>query len=231
MIPKIIHQSSPCLTWEENHLAARTRALMPDWTYRFWTDDDNHALLKSVLPHHEQTYLDLPAGVIRADIARCLYLYTHGGVYCDTDYIFYREPDQAFLANACVLGVEEDNHTAFIDKRKFGNALMASEPGFPLWLSFVEDVFKKYHEGVRDIVRLSGPHAITWYLEKSPEIKERITFVGPDILYPRLSGLNLRTEKTPLTIGGHLCWGSWRNKSPVQRIKNRARRILSAIMA
>ena len=90
---------------------------------------------------------------MRVDVARCLYLYDHGGIYCDTDYFFYKPLDDAFLSHRCVLGIEElENENC--GGYKAGNAFMASEAGFELWPEFVDSIFYRHRQGERNIVQV-----------------------------------------------------------------------------
>jgi mannosyltransferase OCH1-like enzyme len=226
MIPKILHQSSKSLTWEERQLTRKAKTLMPDWDYRHWSDAANLSLLKETLPQHVEDYLKLPAPVIRVDVARCLYLYVHGGIYFDTDYRFFQAMRDGLLSHCCILGVEEDDNASVGGGPKLGNAFMGSEPGLPLWPAFVDSIFKRFETNV---VHLSGPHALTKFLKANPEYAEKVRVLPQNVLYPEFTKTKLTAKRAPETIGVHLCWGSWRNKPLPQRVKNRARRILSAL--
>lgn len=229
MIPRHLHQTCARQTWEERTLAHKARRLMPDWQYTMHGDEDNAALLRSIFPEYEAQYRRLPRGVIRADIARCLYLYRYGGVYFDTDYKFFRPFPAELLRERCVLGVEEERSPA-LGRAKLGNAIMASEAGFPLWPQFVRSVFARFAAGESDVVFLSGPHALTLFLEGEPACAAAVRILPPRVLYPALDRMKLSAPKDGEAVGVHLCWGSWRNKPLVQKFRNRSRRIVSAVM-
>ncbi len=231
MIPKILHQTSRAMTWEERRLTAHARALMPDFDYKFWDDAQNLALFESLFPDKVDTYLSLPGGVARADIARCLYLYTHGGIYFDTDYKFYQRPDAAFMAARCVLGIEEEDNKATGGGIKVGNAFMASEKKFPLWPEFVASIFHRYEKGEDRIIFLGGPHALSLFLKENPVWMEGVSLWPQSVIYPGFSMMKLTTLHDADTIGAHLCWGSWRGKSVLRMVKAKSRRILSAGLA
>jgi mannosyltransferase OCH1-like enzyme len=230
MIPKIIHHTSGVLSWEERHVIARTEKLMPDFKHLLWTDEQNVALLEKHLPQHVDIYRKFKHGVIRVDIARCLYLYDLGGVYCDTDYRFYKPLDPKLLDHTCVLGVEEKNCAGIDGGEKVGNAFMMSEPGFALWPDFVESIFQRAIAGEERVLFLGGPHALSNFLRKHQEYAPQITFLPTLTVYPDFRFLKLTSERDETTIGAHLCWGSWRNKPILMQIKNRGRRVLSALM-
>lgn len=102
---------------------------MPDWEHRFWSDRDNLFLIEKALPDCVDDYLKFPDGVIRADVARYLYMYEFGGVYFDTDYRFFRSPNEDLLSHICILGVEAEDAPEVGGGPKLGNAFIASQPG------------------------------------------------------------------------------------------------------
>ena len=228
MIPKVLHQTCVSQTWEERKLAEKARRLMPEWAYRMHSDDDNLELLRNVLPEYERQYLALPHGVIRADVARCLYLYKYGGVYFDTDYKFFRPIPAELLEERCVLGIEEEFNPA-LGRPKLGNAIMGSEPGFPAWLAFVKNIFASFAAGESRVVLLSGPHALTLFLGRNSGYSSQVKILPLPVLYPDFDRFKISAIKTDRTLGVHLCWGSWRNKPLIDKGRNRLRRIVSAL--
>ena len=236
MIPKMFHQTARKMSWEERRLAQHARSLMPDWSYRLWSDEDNARIVREAIPEYFEDYENLPSGVARADIARCLYMYVHGGVYFDTDYRFFHALSPEFVSNRCILGLESqmfiDDDTAGVGEGyKVGNAFLASEPGLELWRLFLVDVFERFRAGEREILYLAGPHALSIFLKSHVELQALVTILPEHVIYPNLRLGNLTATRHPDTIGVHLCWGSWRNKPLKQMLRNRARRTISAALS
>ena len=227
-IPRIVHHTSGRLTWEEQHLIERTRKMLPDFEFRFWTDADNEALVETLMPEFIDDYRNIRAGVVKADICRCLYLFQFGGIYCDTDYKFYRRPDDSFFTHRCVLGIEEE-HNESVAGPKLGNAFMASAPGWDFWLDYVRHVFSNIRGGITFTVSVGGPHALTRFVMGHERYRKEVTLLPAIVLFPKLRFLNLLSERTPETVGVHLCWGGWRNKPVKEQIRNRLRRWLTAL--
>ena len=229
MIPKILHQSSKYFTWEERRIAKRAQALMPDWTYRHWTDADNLTLIKQVCPRNVEEYEKLPGGASKTDVARYIYMYKYGGIYFDTDFRFFRPICEKLLSQTCILGVEEDD-APYLGGPKLGNAFLGSRPGLTLWLELVETIFARFRAGESYPWALSGPYALTAFLQHNKQYEKIVTILPRHVLYPKLIKFNLTGVRAPETIGVHLCWSSWRGMSAAHKVKNRTRRILSAIV-
>lgn len=106
-LPRVIHH-----TWRHEHLHPLLRRCVdsfrkwnPDWTLRFWTDEDCERFIAEELPDFLPTYLGYPRGILRADLFRVAVLYVHGGVYADLDMECLRPLDVLVRA---ATGGEED---------------------------------------------------------------------------------------------------------------------------
>jgi mannosyltransferase OCH1-like enzyme len=236
MIPKILHQckASPLadFTWEERRLAKKARALMPQWKYYAWTDEENLALVRQLFPKEVKEYVRLPDGGARTDIARYLCMYQYGGIYFDTDFRFYRAISQNLLSHICILGIEDEVMPELGDGPKLGNAFIGSEPGLALWGELVDSIFARFRKGeISYAWQLSGPYALTAFLRSHNRYTEIVTTLPRNVLYPKLTKFHLTGARDLETIGVHLMWGSWRDMSLPHKLKNRARRVLSAALA
>jgi mannosyltransferase OCH1-like enzyme len=212
------------------HLVGRLKKMMPDFQHIMWSAEENLALFEKMFPKYVEQYLSFEHAVMRIDVSRCLYMYTHGGVYCDTDYLFYRPVEPKLLDQKCILGIEEENNRGVGGGYKVGNAFLASEQGFSLWTDFVESIFYRHRRGENRVVFLSGPHALSLFLKCHKEYESLVTFLPPASVYPDRRYLGLTTARTETALGAHLCWGSWREKSFTNRVRNRARRCISAVL-
>jgi hypothetical protein len=232
MIPKIFHQSSKYFTWEERRLAKRAQALMPEWEYRLWSDEDNLALIAQICPSGVKEYMKFPYDGAKVDIARYLYMYQYGGIYFDTDFRFFRAINEDLLSHLCILGVEEEHAPELGGGPKLGNAFIGSQRGLALWTELVDSIFTRFRKGehCNDGWYLSGPGALTAFLRSHKQHENVVTILPRNVLYPPLTKFNLTGIRGPETIGVHLCWSTWRDRSLPVKVRNRTRRILCGLV-
>ena len=232
MIPKIFHQSSKYFTWAERRLARRAQALMPEWTYHAWTDEDNLALVEKIFPGNVKDYVRFPHGGSKVDIARYLYMYEYGGIYFDTDFRFFRAINEDLLSHQCILGVENEDDPNVGGGPKLGNSFIGSTPGLALWTELVDSIFTRFRKGGihPDAVFLSGPHTLTAFLRSHKQYENTVTTLPRNMLYPPLIKFNLTGVRDPETIGVHLCWSTWRDRSLPVKVRNGTRRVLCALI-
>ncbi|KJZ76631.1 hypothetical protein HIM_03967 [Hirsutella minnesotensis 3608] len=152
-IPRLFHQS-----WKSLSLPAKfekwsntCRKQHEGWEWVIWTDEDNLALVRKHFPWLETLYHDLPGEIYRADLARYLYMYIYGGVYADLDTDCLR-PTEDLQDSYDVLfddnGPKPAKDTAIFGRmgidpsfaHSIPNAWMASTPGHPFFLSFLQSL-------------------------------------------------------------------------------------------
>lgn len=233
MIEKRIHQTAPAarLSWEERRYQRRILEKLPGWEYRLWTDDDNSLLFQNHFPEYFDGYSAISFGVVQADISRYLYMHAFGGFYFDTDYKLIRPIPERVLASACVLPIEEKSDSA--GGLKLGNAILGSRKGHPFWSGLIRFLFEDLRpQNVTDrdqIVRVSGPVALTDYYELVRDSHPDILTPHRDQFHPDRKFFGTMHHGDETTIGIHQCWGSWRGKPFIARVRNQVRRKLTAL--
>jgi len=188
-IPKIIHHS-----WKNENVPEifkkwqkRWLEFHPTWEYHLWTDDDNRELVKQHFPHFLSIYDSFPAGVMRADSVRVMYMYLYGGVYSDLDLDPLKTTDE-LLNN---LNLSGDKPTVILGYMgtdyAFGhnvpNAWMISTPGHPFWLFCISKMIQLNTAGYNGAEALTGPVMIYRALQEYNEVQRRITGIevpGPE---------------------------------------------------
>lgn len=185
MLPRILHQ-----TWRD-HLVphevyfpqwiASWRELNPGWEYRFWTDRDNDRLVAHHYPEFLPFYQSIDRGVIRADVARALYLHRHGGLYVDMDFVCLQpmEPLIAPHAGKVVLALHAS------PRQPLPNAWLYSPPGNDYWLRFLRSAAWRWQCGERVPENVAGPNLL--YLHDGREWasgNRSLHRIDPGIIYP-----------------------------------------------
>jgi hypothetical protein len=135
MIPRLIWQ-----TWKSKSilppLFEKWRCtfieLHPTWEHWLWDDTDNANFVAENYPWILQRYDEYPEPIYRVDAVRYLFLYKYGGFYADLDTICLKSLDPLCEHNGPVLGrMGSDPQFA----HSIPNALMASAPRQPFWLT------------------------------------------------------------------------------------------------
>ena len=154
MVPKIIHQSFR--NHDLPHFYKKSPELikefMPDWEYKFWTDEMLDDFIKENYPQGWELWSTLSPKIKRIDVSRYYLLHHFGGVYLDMDF-HLRKPIGELLTGASIF-----SYKSFQAVAKgwdfFGNAFMASVPNEPFWLDLIEHIYEQpnsdavlYHTG------------------------------------------------------------------------------------
>jgi mannosyltransferase OCH1-like enzyme len=229
MIPRIIHQKTSWgLTPEEVRLAHRMRTLLPGWEYRIWNDQETEALVGDWFPQYLSSFRSIQRGVVKADIARCICLFVYGGFYFDTDYKLLHTIDENMLSYSCILPVSRNDDSLF----RLGTAVLGSEPNHPFWRDFVEHLFAHVplsDLAEADVEKTTGPEGLTnFYLERRDFYQD--IFLPPrEVFHPLITRMGFAFQRRTTTVGAHLCWGSWRTKSPLGNLKAFAVRKLTSL--
>lgn len=180
-IPRILFQ-----TWKSRTNLPANFALWrntfilqnPDFQCLVWDDADNRAFVAEHFPWFVPIYDYFPAEIFRVDAVRLLFLFVHGGFYCDLDTECLKSLDSLRLNGDIILGkMGEDPDFA----HAIPNAVMASRPRQLFWLLAVALMITAIEEaGTVDVLRQLGPEAITgpilvrtaayFYLRNPPEV-------------------------------------------------------------
>jgi mannosyltransferase OCH1-like enzyme len=232
-IPKIIHQTAPTkdLTWEERRIIGRMLTILKGWQYHLWDDHDNDRFVAGHFPQYVEQYRRIGRGVVKADLARYMYLYVHGGFYFDTDYKLLAPIGDHILSHPCVLPVSRGD-AGNPSTMRLGNAVMGSAPRHAFWSDFLRELFnagKLENLPENRIEKTTGPEGLTDFFlsrhEKYPDV-----FLAPrSTFHPPLTAGNFSYQASSDTVGAHLCWGSWRTKNVLRLTRNFVTRKLTAL--
>lgn len=205
-IPRILHLTSDStpLRGLERRLLIRNRRVLRCWEVRVHSDTDNDALVSATSPEYSAAFRSLPHGVMRADVARLLYMHAYGGWYADTDYEWLNEPADDLLTRDLVLPLSREGTEA-----RIGNAVFGSAKGHPFWLEVAHEMLSKPVPSdlpKSAIERTTGPERLSGFaslaVAQGAYLVPRRHFHGPT---------HVAHAATADVYGIHHTRGSWRD--------------------
>jgi inositol phosphorylceramide mannosyltransferase catalytic subunit len=185
MVPLLLHQS-----WKTDNLPSRFRRwsrtwvrVVPHWEKWLWTDVDNRFLVERFYSKYLKLYDALPHPVMRADVARIMYLHRYGGIYADFDILALRDISELVSGDDVVIGQMSSNLALH---NNLPNAFMASPPQHEFWLYCLSIVFAPNHTECEPACR-TGPDMLlkavkSYSMAKIPYHKIRV--LPPAFVYP-----------------------------------------------
>lgn len=122
-IPKVIH-----FIWLGKHTYPENtihtwKTHNPEWTVRVWKDDD----VSSLTMTNDNIYQMSKNNYQKSDILRWEILYSHGGVYCDTDVVCMKAIDDVLCKPNSLTVVQEKRgviSNSFISTPKFNQSVL-----------------------------------------------------------------------------------------------------------
>jgi mannosyltransferase OCH1-like enzyme len=170
--PRVIFQ-----TWEDENVPEQWRDAQrsvieknPNWTYVLITNADRERIISDNFPHLLPLFRSFKHNVMRADMIRYIFLYLHGGLYLDLDFVALYPFDSVRLAEGTDVGLVRSPNSSGM----FTNAFMVARPGCPFWLACLEEIqkeksplftFTKHLE----VLTTTGPLMLTHVAESIPE--------------------------------------------------------------
>ncbi len=233
LIPKVIHQTAPTknLTWEERRVIRRMRSILAGWQYNLWDDNDNDRFVSGHFPQYIEQYRRIKRGVVKADLARYMYLYVHGGFYFDTDYKMLAPIGATLLSHPCVLPVSRGDSDD-LSSMRLGNAAMGSVPRHAFWSDFLRELFNGgalENLAEDQIEKTTGPEGLTDFFIRNRHKYSDVFLAPRHIFHPPLTRGNFSYHPSSETVGAHLCWGSWRTKNILRLARNLSMRKITAL--
>ena len=157
---------------------------MPGYEHYIHDDDAARQFMTDYFPHYLSYYDNFTKGVQRADMWRYAMLYTFGGIYADTDVVFYRDMYQCVFYDTwynlsatpirMILGIERDYFESELVWRpvEIGIWTIASAPGHYILKRALERVigaveYRREHNltfepgDERETIELTGPAVFT----------------------------------------------------------------------
>ena len=165
---KIIHQSYKDLE-SLPHFFKKSpqliKELMPDWEYKFWSDEDLDEFIRDNYNDEYDMWSTLSPKIKRIDVSRYYLLHHFGGVYMDMDFHIKKNIEH-LLTGANIFSYK--SYQAVVKGWDFfGNAFMASKKGEEFWLDLINWIYEQpNHENV---LQHTGPMGIGKFLLNKPQ--------------------------------------------------------------
>jgi hypothetical protein len=211
-IPRILHhiwlgsqplpaEHGPWIeTWKRHH---------PKWEHRLWTEEN-----LPLNPLRPEVLERLRAPVERADILRLEILYTHGGVYLDTDLECLRPLDD-ILEGQTFVGVSHK-------QGRITNTAIAAIPAHPLLDRAMHEIkpLETYWTGSSEALKdVAGPRLLQKLLPEFPDI----VLLEPYMFFPS------NEEDRKRAIAVHHMARVWHNTTTLRAAMLRAERRLDKV--
>jgi len=135
-IPKILHQTHSNINQDVIRSRDSFMALHPDWEYKFWDDNDCEELIKENYSDFYLYWKNFKKPIKKWDAVRSIFLHKFGGVYADTDVIFYKNIEKIILANYKLVFRSPIRINKNFDVIK--NHFMASCPKLNFWRNHLQ---------------------------------------------------------------------------------------------
>lgn len=196
MIPRVFHQIWLRDEMPDEHKVLRDAmlALHPGWDYRLWTLDNMPTLL------NQEAFDAMPVAKFKADVLRYEILARHGGVYVDTDFLFYRNLEE--VTTFC------DHFLVWEYTGLITNACMGFEPNHPIAWRLVLDLPASVRTYEREHRLLQvGPHYLTRLVEEQFSSALILPIDAFCSVTPTDAGAGLVPEEHPSAYAAHL-WNS-----------------------
>lgn len=233
-IPKIIHQ-----TYKTSTVPVRVRPLIkswhnknPNWTYRFYTDEDCLSFVQKEFPEYLEAYKSLPKPVERSDFFRYMVLLRFGGVYADLDTECRRSFDEFIQpTDSLIAGWESDFpdektriKMRFARQRQILQWVFAAEAGHPVLKEICDFISKNANSVFSKVenfntLEKTGPgiwtDVVLRHADKDPEIRilPKSAFGVQPFKYDGLG------PDSHLLIVFHHFLGSWKEEQWGERCK------------
>lgn len=234
MIPKKIHQTAPTtdLSPEEARVLSKNKATLgSEWEFFLHDDEANQQIMEAAFPEHADAYRSIRRGVVQADIARCVFLYHFGGWYFDTDYRLLRSFDSPSAFEGEGSSKVPQDYSLILpvsgipdrDQHLVCNSIFASEKGHPFWRAFLDHIFST--DGIAGLAEgnveaTTGPLGLSrFYLERKDEFPD-VFLPDKKFFHPRITMGGFWSDAGKECYGIHWCWGSWRSKNLMRKVKN-----------
>ena len=229
-IPKIIHQTykGKNIPPVYRDFQKRIQETHPDWSYRFYDDDDCRNMIKVHLRSFLPIFNSYPENIMRVDAFRIIAIYLFGGFYLDMDMLILKKLDPLCIYN-CVFAEEKtlsEQQARELDhayRLRIANYMFGSVSRHPFLLGILVEMAKNSKRTIsthHDLLETTGPGLITTTFHQAKFKYKDVTILrNQDRKCPRphCQGVSCHFGNYAM----HFHFGTWRWKeAPSEKIKS-----------
>ena len=208
-INQVFHQ-----TWKTKELDCKAnknsniiRKLYSDYEYVLWDDTMIANFLEKNFMEYNNWIVNL-SKIHQIDIVRLLWMYKFGGIYADLDIKFNDKIDFSIYNGVVFFEREWTFPKNDYITTSVHNCIFASRAKHEIWIDIVNEIRKKYDNGIRNVFDLTGPNSISEILTRLKLLQkyDNITILPGKYIFQRNFSVSATKEKCYIE---HQCYGSW----------------------
>jgi mannosyltransferase OCH1-like enzyme len=205
----IFHQTNKTikLSKREENNSNIIKKMYSNYKYILWTDEDIEKFIRTKFNKYYNFFKNL-SKIQKIDIVRYLWMYYYGGVYSDMDVLYIKRIDYEKYNGVVFIEREWTSPLDNSIKISVHNCIMSSIPKHTIWLIIIDEIIKKYNNGIRNVFNLTGPNSISEIITRLELNKKfnNITILSGKYIYQ----YNRSKHTGETSYVKHLCYGSWK---------------------
>lgn len=140
----------------------QVKNIYKDYEYRFYDDSEMMNYVKTNFNNYYDIFYTLPP-IMQCDIFRYFLMYKEGGLYCDMDYLWFKNIPET--NKKCLLMEEITTNDKFELVTNISNCVFVSEKGVMFWIDSVDLAFERIkiwrenpnNKNLNNVLKLTGP--------------------------------------------------------------------------
>lgn len=163
----------------------------PEFTFIYWNDEKIKNFISKEFPEYSDRFYKISRAIIKADLARIMYLIKFGGVYLDLDFYCCKNLQGLLLDKEIIITEEIPEHC--YHHRQLYNGIMATVPNNPFFVGWLKRAFDNILV-IEDVMESTGPIGF-WRYFLSLENRPKLTDTSLIIPYDNLGKNSFICEK------------------------------------
>jgi len=212
-INKIFHQTwkTKQLDYKSNKNSNIIKNMYADYEYVLWDDMMITTFVKENFNEYNNWFENL-SKIHQLDIVRLLWMHKFGGIYADLDIMFNVKIDFQVYNGVVFFEREWTFPKNNFITTSVHNCIFASEANHDIWIDIVDNIRKKYDDGIRNVFNLTGPNSISEIFTRLKLLQKYndITVLPGNYIFQRNFSVSATNENSFIE---HQCYGSWKDNT------------------